>query len=102
MDPRNLLRDFKKLLREAGLSEIRFHDLRHTAASLMLNHNIAPIVVSKQLGHARASITLDIYGHLIPSMQAEVAEVIDDLITPIPFTQPVVKSLSSELQTREP
>jgi hypothetical protein len=45
---------------------------------------------------------LDIHGHLIPSMQAEVAEVIDDLITPIPFTHPVVNSLSSELQTREP
>jgi len=102
MHPRNLLRDFKKLLREAGLPEIRFHDLRHTAASLMLNHNIPPIVVSKRLGHARASITLDIYGHLIPSMQNEVADVIDDLITPIPFTQPVGKSLSAELQTRQP
>ena len=44
--PRNLLRDFKKLLREAGLPEIRFHNLRHTAASLMLNHGIAPNVVS--------------------------------------------------------
>jgi hypothetical protein len=68
----------------------------------MLNNNIAPIVVSKRLGHAIASITLDIHGHLIPSMQAEVAEVIDDLITLIPFTHPVVNSLSSELQTREP
>lgn len=89
---RNLLRDFKKLLREAGLSEIRFHDLRHTAASLMLNRGIAPIVISQSLGHARTSITLDVYGHLMPSMQNEAANVIDELITPIALSQPVIKS----------
>ena len=82
--PRNLLRDFKIILKHAGLPIIRFHDLRHTAASLMLNNNIAPIIVSRRLGHAKASITLDIYGHLIPSLQTEVAEKIDELITPIP------------------
>jgi integrase len=82
--PRNLLRDFKILLRNAGLPAIRFHDLRHTAASLMLNDNIAPIMVSRYLGHARASITMDIYAHLIPTMQAEVADRIDDLILPVP------------------
>ena len=49
----------------------------------MLNYGIPVIVVSQRLGHARASITLDIYGHLIPSMQAEAAQMIDDLITPV-------------------
>ena len=83
LDPRNLLRDFKKLLRGAGLPIIRFHDLRHTAASLMLNHNVPVLVVSRMLGHSRPSITLDVYGHLIPSVQAEVAEKMDELITPI-------------------
>jgi integrase len=81
--PRNLLRDFKKLLRDVGLPTIRFHDLRHTAASLMLNNNIPPIVVSRRLGHARASITLDVYGHLIPSMHTEVADKIDELMMPV-------------------
>ena len=81
--PRNLLRDFKDLLHNAGLPEIRFHDLRHTAASLMLNHGIPIIVVSRRLGHAKPSITLDVYGHLIPSMQVEFAEMIDTLVTPI-------------------
>lgn len=80
---RNLLRDFKLLLQKAGLPEIRFHDLRHTAASLMLNHNIPVIVVSRRLGHAKPSITLDVYGHLFPSFQAEAAQQIDDFITPI-------------------
>ncbi len=77
------LRDFKKLLQAAGLPKIRFHDLRHTAASLMLNHDIPVLVVSRMLGHSRPSITLDVYGHLIPSMQAEAAEKMDALLTPI-------------------
>lgn len=81
---RNLLRDFKILLKDAGLPQIRFHELRHTAASLMLNNRIPIIVVSRRLGHARASITLDVYGHLIPSMQAEAAELMDELIMPVP------------------
>ncbi len=80
---RNLLRNYKALLRDAGLPKIRFHDLRHTAASLMLNHNVPVIVVSRRLGHARPSITLDIYGHLIPSMQTAAAQLIDELVTPI-------------------
>lgn len=77
---RNLLRNYKALLREAGLPEIRFHDLRHTAASLMLNRGIPVIVVSRILGHARASITLDVYGHLTPTMQDEAARLMDELI----------------------
>ena len=81
--PRNLLRDFKKLLIVAGLPPIRFHDLRHTAASILLNQGIPIITVSRRLGHARASITLDVYGHLISSSQNDVAELIDNLLLPI-------------------
>lgn len=80
---RNLQRDFKALIKQAGLPPIRFHDLRHSAASLLLNHDVPVIVVSRRLGHARTSITMDVYGHLIPSMQAEAAELIDELVTPI-------------------
>jgi hypothetical protein len=49
----------------------------------MLNNNILPIVVSRRLGHAKASITLDGCGHLIPSMQTEAAEMSDELIMPV-------------------
>lgn len=49
----------------------------------MLNHGIPVIVVSKILGHAGPSTTMDIYGHLIHEMQGEAAQVIDDLVTPI-------------------
>ena len=82
-NPRNILRDFKLLAKRAGLPIIRFHDLCHTAASLMLNHGIPIIVVSRMLGHAKPSITLDVYGHLLPSMQIKAAEKIDELITPV-------------------
>jgi integrase len=84
---RNLIRFFKKLLKEAGLPEIRFHDLRHTAASIMLNHGIPVIIVSRRLGHARPSITLDVYGHLIPSMDEVAAQKIDELVTPVELHQ---------------
>ena len=81
-DRDNLRRHFKSLLSEAGLPEIRFHDLRHTAASLMLNNGVPVIVVSRRLGHAKPSITLDIYGHLIPTKQREAASLMDQLLTP--------------------
>ena len=48
----------------------------------MLNHDAPVIVASRRPGHARTSITLDVYGHLLPSMQAEAAELIDGLVTP--------------------
>jgi integrase len=83
IDPKNLLRDFKHVLQNAGLPKIRFHDLRHTSASIMLNHGTPVILVSRRLGHAKASITLHTYGHLIPSFQKEAAELMDMLIMPI-------------------
>lgn len=81
--PSKLIKVFKKLIDEAGLPEIRFHDLRHTAASLMLNNNVPVIVVSRRLGHSQPNITLDVYGHLIPAMQYQVAELMDQITTPI-------------------
>jgi integrase len=83
LHPSNLRIVFKRTLKEAGLPQIRFHDLRHTAASLMLNHGIPVIVVSKILGHAKPNTTMDIYGHLIHEMQGEAARLMDELVTPI-------------------
>ncbi len=84
----NLRKDFQRTLKKAGLEIIRFHDLRHTAASLMLNHNIPAIVVSKRLGHSKTSTTLDIYGHLLTGMQGEAASLMDQIITPIQIEIP--------------
>ena len=82
--PYNLLKSFKAILEEARLPLISFHDLRHTAASLMLNQGIPPFVVLKVLGHSKPSTTMDIYGHLIPIMHEEIGNLMDELLTPIP------------------
>jgi len=78
---RNTLRDLKILLSNACLRDINFHDLHHTGTSLMLNNGVDVIMVSRRLGHAKPSITLDVFRHLIASMQASVAEIVDKLIT---------------------
>ena len=77
----NIRRAFRNLLKVSRLPKIRFHDLRHTSASLMLNHGIPVLIVSKRLGHSKPSMTLDVYGHLIPSRQEEAAQLMDNLMS---------------------
>ena len=72
-------RSFKPLLRKTGLPDIRFHDLRHTAATLLLTQGVHPKIVQERLGHAQISLTLDTYSHVLPSMQKEAAAKLDDL-----------------------
>ena len=83
MDAHNLRKAFIAVLKEAGLPEIRFHDLRHTAASLMLNHNVPLLAVSRMLGHANPSITLNTYAHLYNESLSLAGQVMDELVTPV-------------------
>ncbi len=62
-------RSFRPLLERAGLPKIRFHDLRHTCATLLLLKNVNSKVVQELLGHANISETMDTYSHVLPSMQ---------------------------------
>jgi integrase len=72
MGPDNFIkRQYKPLLRRADLPYIRFHDLRHTFASLMMPNVRNPQIVQEMLGHSRISTTLDIYSHLSQDMQEE-------------------------------
>ena len=76
----NLIRRwFKPLLEKAGLPEIRFHDLRHTAATLLLTLGVHPKVVQERLGHSQISVTLDTYSHVLPSLQKQAASRLDAL-----------------------
>lgn len=68
------------MLKENKIPRVRFHDLRHTAATLMLQRGIHPKVVQERLGHSSISLTLDTYSHAIPSMQGDAADEIDDLL----------------------
>jgi integrase len=66
-------RNFKPILKRAGLPSIRLHDLRHTCATLMLCEDVHVKLVQELLGHATISITLDTYSHLLPGMSGEAA-----------------------------
>jgi integrase len=77
---RLLQRYFHPLLERAGLPRIRFHDLRHTAATLLVGKGINPKIVSEMLGHAQVAITLDIYSHVMPHMQEQAAAAMDSLL----------------------
>jgi integrase len=71
---------FKPLLVRAGLPDIRFHDLRHTSATLMLAAGVHPKVVQQRLGHTNISITLDLYSHVMPGMDEAAAEAIGAML----------------------
>jgi len=78
INPSNLRnRSFKPLLKGAGLPPIRFHDLRHTCATLLLSNDVNAKVVSEMLGHSSIRITLDIYSHLMPDMQEKAAKALE-------------------------
>ncbi|MEO8898698.1 MAG: tyrosine-type recombinase/integrase [Candidatus Dormibacter sp.] len=68
-----------------GLPHIRFHDLRHSAATLMLSRGVHPKLASEMLGHSTIAITLDLYSHVSANMQREAADAIDAaLADPMP------------------
>ena len=68
------------LRKKAGLQGVRFHDLRHTTASLLLKRGIHPKVVQSILGHARFNITMDLYSHLMDGAHEEAAAALDSLL----------------------
>ena len=82
INPTNLRkRSFASLLKRAGLSRIRFHDLRHTCATLLLSRNVHPKYVQELLGHANIAITLDTYSHVIPGMGDHAARAMEDVLS---------------------
>lgn len=76
---RNFAREWYRLLDLSGLPKIRFHDLRHTHATLLLESGVNVKAVSARLGHASSKVTLDIYSHVTPQMEDGVAEVLTQL-----------------------
>ena len=77
--PRKILKAFKRILAAAGLPDIRFHDLRHTAATHMLANGIDLVTVSRRLGHTQASTTLNTYAHAVPGTQEKAAAIMDEI-----------------------
>ena len=80
ISPRNLIRLFKSKTKEAGLPDIRFHDLRHGVASLLLEQNVHPKIVSERLGHSSVNLTLNTYSHIINPLNRVTADTMDDVV----------------------
>lgn len=76
----NFHKFWTRKLEATGARKIRFHDLRHTCASLMFSAGVHPKVVQEMLGHSSIKVTLDMYSHMMPNMQADAATVMENLL----------------------
>ncbi len=82
LSPESLTERFKAQLAKAGIpTTVRFHDLRHTCATLMIKLHIHPRVVMEILGHSQISTTMNTYGHVLPEVQREAVTVLDMLFS---------------------
>jgi integrase len=79
LHPDRFGRAFRSAVRRAGVRPVRLHDLRHTWATLALQAGVHPKVVSERLGHATTGITLDVYSHVQPELDAQAASTVADL-----------------------
>jgi integrase len=71
---------FERLIAKMDLPRIRFHDLRHTHATLLLKEGVPPKVVSERLGHASVAFTMQVYQHVLPGMQADAAATFGQIV----------------------
>jgi len=80
IDPGVLSHAFSRIAKRAGLEGLRFHDLRHSFASLMLLRGAKPKVISEALGHSSVAFTMDVYSHIIEGMQSDAMELLDEVL----------------------
>ena len=80
---RNVHREFKKVLLGADLPDLRLHDLRHSAAAILIAQGVQAKAISDLLGHSAASFTLQVYGHLMEEIKCEVAARMDSALAPV-------------------
>jgi integrase len=80
LDPSFLSHEFAGIAKRAGLGNVRFHDLRHTFASLALLRGAKPKVISEALGHASVAFTMDVYSHIIEGMQSDAMALLDEVL----------------------
>lgn len=83
LDCGRVIQEFKRILKAAELPNLRFHDLRHTSISMLLENGIPVTIVQRRAGHSKASVTTDTYGHMLMPTQVYAASTIEALVTPI-------------------
>ncbi len=81
LNPNHVVEALKKLLKQAALPDIRFHDLRYSAAALLPSLGVHPKVVQELLGHTQISMTMDIYSHVLPGMQEDAINRLHDALS---------------------
>ncbi len=79
-DERNLRRSWYRCLEKAEIRKIRFHDLRHTFVSLLIQHGAHPKYIQEQAGHSSIQVTMDTYGHLFPNREGRWTDKLDDVL----------------------
>ena len=79
-EPHGLHDDFKRILAKAELPDVRFHDLRHSAASLMLAHGIPLRSIQDILGHSSITLTANLYAHVGEQLRREAADAMDAVL----------------------
>ena len=93
LNPSVLTHAFSRIAKQAGLNGTRFHDLRHTFASLMFLRGAKPKVISEALGHSSVAFTMDVYSHIIEGMQSDAMALLDEVL-PAGVNKNSVASLS--------
>ena len=81
LDPSNLRKVFYKLLTDAKLRRVRFHDLRHTFASLLIQQGESLAYIKEQMGHSSIKVTVDTYGHLVPGGNRQAVDKLDERVS---------------------
>ncbi len=81
LNPSSLTRRFRLTLASLGLPQMRFHDLRHSCASLLIAEGVHPRLIMETLGHSQISLTMNRYAHIAPVVQREVASRMDSLVS---------------------
>ena len=94
LDGPTVSRQFRRLLEKAGFRPMRFHDLRHVCASLLLSQGTHPRLVMEMLGHSTISVTMNTYSHVIPALRNEVADQMDAALAPVATQVATLQPLS--------
>lgn len=92
--PHTISQAWRRIVTRLDLKGVRFHDLRHTCASMLLQQGVHPKIVQERLGHSSISVTLDLYSHVIPGLQHAAADKMD-----IIFTKSVTNPLPNAVLT---
>lgn len=102
VEPRNLIRHFKGALTYAELPDVRFHDLRHSCATMLIAQGIHPRTVMEILGHSQISVTMNTYGHVQPDVLRAASDAMDQLFSPQGNETASADSTPEEAATEEP